>query len=429
MLQTVQNELAQRLGGLQQPKLLLACSGGVDSMVLLHLLQQLNYSFGVAHVNFMLRSDDSNEDEKFIERYCTLHRLPFYSRSFQTDQWAAKNNLSIQMAARDLRYTWFNSLKEKHDYTHVLTAHHLDDQVETLLINLGRGSGLKGMQGISSAVYLRPLLSFSKDEIINYAKENELMWRDDSTNAKTDYLRNFLRHELITPWKKAHPPLLNNIKKSLDYLALAQEALAVQVQNFKKDHFIDSNGKTTISLLALNNLNPLEYYLHALFSTYGFSHLSDLKSLLIAQSGKFLVSDTHRLFKDRDQFILSEKTPVFEHEYYEWTPTKNLEQPIMLRLINSAQRCSTTAFLIEEKLKYPLILRKYHKGDYFYPVGMKGKKKLSKFFKDLKYTQLEKEQQWLLCSEDQIVWVIGQRVDARFASDKDTDNPLKITCA
>lgn len=428
MLQTVQNQIEESLKEVKAPRLLLACSGGVDSMVLLHLLQQLDYPMGVAHVNFLLRDEEANADEAFVKIYCTSRRLPVHTQQYQTEAYAKEQGISIQMAARALRYEWFETLQSTHHYTHVLTAHHLDDQLETLLINLGRGTGLRGLQGISSSVYLRPLLSFSKLEILKYAQDHKLNWREDASNAKTDYLRNHLRHAVITPWKEAHPSLLDNVKKSLDYLSLAQQALSVQIEKFKEKHFIEDEGSISVSLKALNTLKPLDYYLHTLFSAYGFLHLADLKAMLVAQSGKYLVSDTHRLWKNREELILSEIGQE-EETYYEWTPTENLASPISLRLSSTEEKTPSTAVLAKEKLKYPLILRKYRKGDYFYPAGMKGKKKLSKFFKDLKYSPLEKKQQWLLCSEDQIIWVIGQRVDERFAAKEDTHNPLKISCS
>ena len=427
MLQTVQKQLAELLNEVKAPRLLLACSGGVDSMVLLHLVQQLDYPLGVAHVNFLLRNEDANADEAFVKSYCNAHQLPVYTQQYQTAAHAKKQGISIQMAARALRYDWFENVQSTHQFTHVLTAHHLDDQLETLLINLGRGAGLKGLQGISTSVYLRPLLSFRKQEILKYAEDHQLKWREDVTNAQTDYLRNHLRHRVIVPWKEANTSLLDNVKKSLNYLSLAQQALTVQIEKFKREHFIEDEGNITISLEALNDLNPLDYYLHAIFSIYGFVHLADLQALLLAQSGKYLVSETHRLWKNRETLILSEMGRE-DNTVYEWIPTEDLASPISLSLSTSEEKTTTTAILDKEKLKYPLILRKYRKGDYFYPTGMKGKKKLSKFFKDLKYSPLEKKQQWLLCSEEQIVWVIGQRVDGRFAAKDNTNNPLKIKC-
>ena len=332
------------------------------------------------------------------------------------------------MAARELRYQWFDKLKREQGFTHLLTAHHLDDQLETFLINLGRGSGIKGLCGIPDHLILRPLLAVSKKDILAYAKEKNISWREDASNAQDDYLRNQLRHQLIPKWKAIQPNLIEQLEKSQQQLRWAQEALTVQCEKFKAAHFIPKGDHVTISIDALLSLKPLEYYLHALFSPYGFSHLSDLNALLNAQSGKQLFSPSHRLLKDRKVLMLSPAGRVEDRNLYQWTPTEDLFFPLSLKIKDDVKQNRYSAILTTQALKYPLIVRKYQEGDYFYPVGMKGKKKLSKFFKDQKYSLLEKEQQWLLCSGDDIVWVVGQRVDARFAATPETQNPLKIIC-
>ena len=305
---------------------------------------------------------------------------------------------------------------------------HLDDQLETFLINLGRGSGIKGLSGIPDQLILRPLLTVSKEDIMAYAKENKISWREDASNAEEDYLRNQLRHQLIPKWKAIQPNLIEQLEKSQQQLRMAEEALAVQCDQFIAEYFIAKEDYVAISIEVLQTLKPLTYYLHALFSPYGFTHFSDLNALLVAQSGKQLFSVTHRLLKDRGVLLLSPVAQAEDKEIFHWTPTEDLSFPIKLRLGEHVTENAHSAILATEALKYPLILRKYKEGDYFYPVGMKGKKKLSKFFKDQKYSLLEKEQQWLLCSGGEIVWVVGQRVDARFAATSETQNPLRIVC-
>lgn len=428
MFEIVQNQLDQQLKGAVKPQLLLACSGGVDSMVLLHILQQSTYSIAVAHCNFLLREAASDEDAAFVSTYCKTHGLPYFEATFDTWDYAKKKGVSTQMAARELRYQWFDTLKAEHAFTHLLTAHHLDDQLETFLINLGRGSGIKGLSGIPDHLILRPLLVFTKENILAYAKENKVSWREDSSNAKEDYLRNQLRHQLIPTWKAIQPNLIVQLEKSQQQLRWAEEALDYHCEVFKANHFIAEEDQVTISIEALKALKPLEYYLHALFSPYGFTHFSDLNALLTTQSGKQLFSATHRLIKDRTNLLLTPVTKAESKDVYHWTPTEDLSFPLSLKLKDAIIENKRSAILAVEALKYPLILRKYQEGDYFYPVGMKGKKKLSKFFKDQKYSMLEKEQQWLLCSGSEIVWVIGQRVDARFAATPETRDPLRIIC-
>lgn len=428
MFENVQNQLEQQLTGVVKPRLLLACSGGVDSMVLLHFLQQTTYSIAVAHCNFLLRDVASDGDAAFVSGYCTAHGLPYFETSFETKDYAKMKGISTQMAARELRYQWFDSLKIQHNFSHLLTAHHLDDQLETFLINLGRGSGIKGLSGIPDDLILRPLLKVSKQDILAYAKENNISWREDASNAEEDYLRNQLRHQLIPKWKAIQPNLIEQLEKSQQQLRWAEEALAIQCDQFKANHFMAKENHVEISIEALQTLKPLAYYLHALFSPYGFIHFSDLNALLNAQSGKQLFSKTHRLLKDRTVLLLTPEAQAEGKEIYHWTPAEDLSFPIKLRIGEDVIENARSAILAVEALKYPLILRKYEEGDYFYPVGMTGKKKLSKFFKDLKYSLLEKEQQWLLCSGGEIVWVVGQRVDARFAATPETQNPLRIIC-
>ena len=428
MFEIVQNQLNQPLNGVEKPRLLLACSGGVDSMVLLHVLQQTTYTIAVVHCNFSLRDEASDGDAAFVSAYCTAHGLPYFESTFDTKDFAMKKGISTQMAARELRYQWFDKLKREQGFTHLLTAHHLDDQLETFLINLGRGSGIKGLCGIPDHLILRPLLAVSKKDILAYAKEKNISWREDASNAQEDYLRNQLRHQLIPKWKAIQPNLIEQLEKSQQQLRWAQEALTFQCEKFKATHFIAKGDHVTISIDALQSLKPLEYYLHALFSPYGFSHLSDLNALLNAQSGKQLFSPSHRLLKDRTVLMLNPVGQVEDRNLYQWTPTEDLSFPVSIKIRDDVKQNRYSAILVTQALKYPLIVRKYQEGDYFYPVGMKGKKKLSKFFKDQKYSLLEKEQQWLLCSGDDIVWVVGQRVDARFAATSETQNPLKIIC-
>jgi tRNA(Ile)-lysidine synthase len=428
VFEIVQNQLERQLNQVEKPKLLLACSGGVDSMVLLYLLQKSNYSIAVAHCNFLLRETASDRDAAFVSGYCIAHGLQYFEQSFKTKDHAKTKGISTQMVARELRYQWFDTLKNDHEFTHLLTAHHLDDQLETFLINLGRGSGIKGLSGIPDQIILRPLLKVSKEDIMAYAKENKISWREDASNAEEDYLRNQLRHQLIPKWKAIQPNLIEQLEKSQQQLRMAEEALAVQCDQFIAEYFIAKENYVAISIEALQTLKPLTYYLHALFSPYGFTHFSDLNALLGAQSGKQLFSVTHRLLKDRGVLLLSPVAQAEGKEIFHWTPTEDLIFPIKLRLGEDVAENAHSAILATEALKYPLILRKYKEGDYFYPVGMKGKKKLSKFFKDQKYSLLEKEQQWLLCSGGEIVWVVGQRVDARFAATSETQNPLKIVC-
>ena len=426
MIDRFKLHIASKFQNFKEQKLLLAFSGGLDSRVLLDLLCQLEIDFSVAHCNFDLRADASEADALFCAQIAEQHQLPFFIKKFDTMNFAEEQKVSTQMAARELRYTWFNELKKQEGFTHILTAHHLDDQLETFMINVGRGTGLKGLRGIGTDKILRPLLNFSKDEIEQYAQAHSIEWREDASNAQDTYLRNHLRHHAIPQWKAAQENLLQQVAQTFDHLSLAQEALSVVVDTFKEKHFIQQEYVISIPLDALLELNPLAYYLHALFETYGFNHVADLKSLLVAHSGKQLISSSYRLMRNREELLLSPLKIETQEEEFSWTPTQDLTDPIKLTLIDKPLNSANTAVLDKNTLKYPLLLRKFREGDYFCPIGMKGKKKLSKFFNDQKYSTLDKENQWILCSEDQIVWVVGQRVDTRFAANSETLNPLII---
>ncbi|MDB9836450.1 tRNA lysidine(34) synthetase TilS [Flavobacteriaceae bacterium] len=426
MIDRFKLHIASKFQNFKEQKLLLAFSGGLDSRVLLDLLCQLEIDFSVAHCNFDLRADASEADALFCARIAKQHQLPFFIKKFDTKSFAEEQKVSTQMAARELRYTWFDELKEQGGFTHLLTAHHLDDQLETFMINMGRGTGLKGLRGITTDKILRPLLIFSKNEIEQYANEQSIEWHEDASNAQDDYLRNHLRHHAILQWKAAQENLLQQVTQTFDHLSLAQEALSVVVDIFKEKHFVQQEDVISIHLDALMELKPLAYYLHALFETYGFNHVADLESLLVAQSGKQLISSSHRLIRNREELLLSPLKIETQGEEFTWRPTQDLTDPIKLTLIDKPLNSANTAVLDKNTLKYPLLLRKFREGDYFYPIGMKGKKKLSKFFKDQKYSTLDKENQWILCSEEQIVWVVGQRVDTRFAATPETLNPLII---
>ena len=430
MLEIVQQQLESYLENEHPPQFLLACSGGVDSMVLLDLLHQSHCKFAVAHCNFQLRGDESDADEDLVKQQCVVRGIPFFSQRFPTQVFAKEHRLSTQMAARALRYNWFEELMEEKGFTYLITAHHLNDQVETFLINLSRASGLKGLSGIPTHRVLRPLLGVQKQNIVTYAQQQHIPWREDASNASDAYLRNQLRHHLLPTWEKIRPNIAEQIHQSIQRLSWAEEALAIQVEDFMEKHFAFDGDEIKIPIASIKTLRPMEYYLHALFSPYGFNHLSDLMDLLSAQSGKQLRSKSHRLVRDRDHLLLHPipKNDQEQEEVVYWEATSDLQQPIKLQLVGETPQNKQTAILDASLLKYPLILRKYREGDYFYPVGMQGKKKLSKFFKDQKYSLLEKEQQWLLCSENDIVWVIGQRVDARYAAKEHSTTTIYIQC-
>lgn len=432
MVQKFKEHVAAAMPFLNGKKLLLACSGGLDSVVLAHLCKALKFDFALAHCNFSLRGTESDGDEDFVRELASTFEINVYVKQFDTEQYAEEQRLSVQMAARELRYKWFDELLQSKRYDYVLTAHHADDSLETFLINLSRGTGIEGLSGIPqvNGNVVRPLLPFSRNEIIEYAKSESIQWREDSSNASVKYLRNKIRHEIVPGIKELNPTFLQNFQHTQHHLRQINDLVNNHLNELKSKLFQQRKDKVQIKITELQKLQPLDAYLYGLFNGYGFSEWSDVKDLLTAESGKQVFSKTHRLIKDRQSLILA-KIERKESEAFEIHSDKAIDElPIKISLEDVEtfeKQGQNVVFLDKEKLNFPLVLRNWKKGDYFYPFGMKGKKKLSKFFKDEKMDLISKEKQWLLCSGDDIVWIVGRRADERFKVDDSTMKILKIT--
>ena len=431
MLTKFQNHIEQNFHQLKDKKLFLAVSGGVDSMVLLDLLNKLRFDICVVHCNFQLRGKESDGDEMLVREICQDRYIPYFIESFDTTEFAKENKLSIQLAARKLRYDWFQEIISL-GFDYVLTAHHLDDNVETFLINFTRGTGLEGLTGIpaQNGNIIRPLLPFSREEIENYANENKIQWREDSSNAADKYFRNKLRHNIVPILKELNTGFLDSFQNTLNHLQQA-ESLVEDASELVYEKVVEVNeNQLEIHLNSLLQFKNYKAYLYKWLKDFGFSAWNDIYDLVEAQSGKQVFSETHVLLKDREKLILSERKSSNKEEIYSIESLDDkVNIPLKLRFskgVNIFETHSNCIFVDENKLKFPLTIRKWQEGDCFYPSGMNGKKKLSKYFKDEKYSLLDKENQWLLCSEDQIVWVIGKRADDRFKSKETTQNSIKI---
>ncbi len=432
MLQKFQEHIDTVFPFLRKKRLLIACSGGVDSVVLAHLCRKSNLDIGLVHCNFQLRGKESDVDEAYVKELSKLLGVAFVSVQFDTMSEVNRKGGSVQMVARSLRYEWFEkTLKEKkRDY--VLTAHHANDALETFLINLSRGTGIDGLSGIPeiNGTILRPLLPFSRNEIISYANSEGLIWREDSSNMDSKYLRNKIRLEIVPKLKELHPTFLDNFLMTQKYTRQSKGVLDGAYDEVKKRIFCKQGKYIKISIADLKALHPMDAYLHGIFKNYGFTEWDDIKTLLDGMSGKEVHSPTHRLLKDRGNLLLQEIEKEANKDYYIGKEDECITVPIHLVLrsvskIEKPDKC--IVFLDKEKLNYPLRLRKWKKADYFYPLGMQGRKKLSKFFKDEKMDVFSKEDQWLLCSGNDIVWIIGKRADERFKVDGDTSQIVKIT--
>ncbi|URC14869.1 tRNA lysidine(34) synthetase TilS [Flavobacterium sp. B183] len=433
MLLKFQNHLAVRFPFLEDKKLFLAVSGGLDSMVLLHLFQQLPFEIAVLHCNFQLRGLESFGDQDFIQKYCDENGISIFSTQFDTEAFAKDYKLSTQVAARELRYNWFYELLETENFDYIVTAHHADDNLETFIINLTRGTGLDGLTGIpeQNDKIVRPLLPFSRAEILEYAKQNNILWREDSSNASNKYLRNKIRHDLVPILKEINPNFLNAFQKTQEYLQESQEmvedASIMIYQQVAKEEGEDIH----FDLNQLKKLPNYKSYLYQWLNEFGFVAWNDIYDLAEGQSGKQVFSADFRLLKNRDTLILSPISELEENEVFEiGAEEKDVNFPLKLRLcqVDDITIDSNKAIFVDaEKIRFPLILRKWKEGDVFHPFGMNGKsKKLSKLFKDEKLSLIEKEKIWILCSDNQIVWVIGIRQDERFKIENTTNEIIKI---
>ena len=432
MLPKFQSHINENLPFLKKKKLLLATSGGIDSMVLLHLCHQLELDIRVAHCNFQLRSDESDEDEDFVKSQTDKLQIPIFIKKFDTKRNAEKEKSSIQVVARNLRYEWFNTLLINNDYDYILTAHHLDDSLETFLINFTRGSGLDGLTGIpqQNGSIVRPLLPFSRTEIEIFAKENNVEWREDSSNTSDNYLRNKLRHDVIPILKELNPSLLHSFENTISNLKQAQSLVDDASRIIYRKAVTDINFQKRINLTELIQMPNYHSYLYQWLAPLGFSDWDSINDLVVAQSGKQVFSETHVVLKDRNELILFPKQNEIEPSNFLISKDqREIKFPLNISFCNVddiSLEATNCIFVDEDKLQFPLEIRKWQEGDWFYPLGMNGKKKLSKFFKDEKLSLLDKSSTWLLCSENQIVWVVEKRQDERFKVTEQTTKILKI---
>ena len=440
MLQKLKEHIQLNFPFLKDKKLLIAISGGIDSVVLTHLLSELNFDISLAHCNFQLRENESDLDEDFVRNLSQKTSNQIFTIKFDTEKFASTNKLSTQIAARELRYNWFEEIIKKHHFDYVLTAHHADDNLETFLINLTRGTGLDGFTGIPkiNGNIVRPLLAFSREEILAHAKFNHINWREDKSNASTKYIRNKIRHQVVPALKEINPNLLETFAKTSEHLQESKQIIEDRIHHISseviKSDFSRSIEIKKLNIDEINQLSNPKAYLYQLLKEYNFTEWNDVYNLLSAQSGKQVFSKTHRLLKNREFLLLSlidDNKDSNESSFFIDDNEIEITNPISLifeEVLEKSTENKQTIYVDKDLLKYPLIVRKRQNGDYLYPLGMQGKKKLSKYFKDEKLSLLEKENTWLLCNtENEIIWVINHRQDKRLSLKDTTQNILKIT--
>lgn len=435
-------------------KLILAVSGGVDSVVLCELCKQAGYNFEIAHCNFQLRGEESERDEKFVRELGEKYKVEVKVKKFNTETYAAENKMSIQEAARALRYDWFDELVESDEFrvksentglitqnsefrTYLLTAHHADDNAETVLMNFCRGTGLHGLTGIPVCYgnIKRPLLRFTKDELLEFAKENKLDFVEDSSNLSSKYTRNLFRNEIIPAISKVYPQVKANLADNIRRFKEIEKLYNLAVGDIKKKLVKEKGSEWHIPVKQLMSYNN-RALIYEIIADFGFTErqIDEVIKLSESESGKYIELPTYnyRLIRHRHWFIISpmnsaesgiiiieekNKTVIFEEGTLEIEKISNLQPATSNHM----------ACLDAKEISFPLILRKCKAGDYFYPLGMTKKKKLSRFFIDQKLSKTEKEKAWVIEMNKKIIWVIGKRIDERFKVSDKTKSVLKIS--
>ena len=421
----------------QSDKILLTVSGGIDSMVMAHLFLKTGTRIGIAHCNFHLRGQESDKDEVFVKYFASTHEIPFFSESFDTTGYASEKGISIQMAARELRYRWFEGIRLKNNYTYIAVAHNLNDNVETFLINLTRGTGIAGLTGMKPKYLnlIRPLLFASRNAIKEYSSQNHVDFREDRSNAETKYTRNKIRHVIIPDFKEINPSFETTIIETAGRLNEINEIICRHISEIRDKVSIIKGDTINFKISILQGLSPKRTLLYELFRPFGIGNgqLDDLINLINGKTGSQLNTSGHRLIKNRKELVVSKNEADSENllEISGFDDFIKFPGYISagIKTVNtgfSIPASSNIACIDADKISFPMIIRRWKYGDSFYPLGMKQKKKLSDYFVDNKYSVLDKDHCLILESEGKIVWIVNERIDNRFRITANTKRALII---
>lgn len=395
-----------------------AVSGGIDSMVLLHLFKSTGYNVTAIHVNFGLRGNESDEDEAFVKAHCEHLKAGFLAKRVLTKNYATEKGVSIQMAARDLRYAWFSEIMKNKPGSVVATAHHLNDSGETLLLNLVRGTGIDGLTGIplQNNGIIRPLAFASREEINDYAAQHQVTWREDESNADEHYQRNFLRHRVMNLLKEMNPSLDDTMAKNFSRLGAERELMERAVEGMKENFLLDRNNNIRIPKKALEGFIHKAGVLLRMIEPFGFN-FSNAEGIIAAmggQPGKMFFSNTHALNVDRDDLIVTSlQIPEINFETIESNDITFTGDP-------------DVGHFDADKIGHPLTMRRWKEGDSFFPLGMKGRKKVSDYLIDSKVSMVDKQNVLVLTCGEEIIWLVGMRIDDRYKITKETRRVLKV---
>ena len=414
-------------------KVLVGLSGGADSVALLSVLVKLGYTCIALHCNFHLRGEESVRDEKFAQAFADKLHVPLYKIDFKTEQYAHENHLSIEMAARELRYAWFEDMRIRLQAQAIAVAHHRDDSIETLLMNLVRGSGIRGLAGIRprNQYVIRPLLAVSRKEILSWLEEQQYTYVTDSTNLSDAYTRNFIRLRVLPLLEEINPSVRQTLSRTADHLSAAETIYLSVLEKAHQELWV----KDKLSIEKLMQYPSPETILYELLQPFGFSRqvASDVSRSLEGESGKVFYSDSYRLVKDREYLLLSKREQISSITYTYPLEAGLWQEPFSFSFEMIQKDADFTfqvskdiAYFDADKLDSVLQLRRWQQGDWFIPFGMKGRKKVSDYFSDHKFTLEQKENAWLLCSGQSVIWLVGERSDNRFRVSADTKRILIV---
>lgn len=412
-------------------RILLAVSGGIDSMVMAHLFLHLPWETGIAHCNFSLRGNESDLDEELVRKFGEINKIPFFTIRFNTKDYASGEGISVQMAARELRYNWFEETRKKNGYDLIAVAHNLNDKVETMLINLVRGTGLAGISGMRpvSGKIIRPLLFAPRERIEKYCSDHSIVFREDRSNSDTKYIRNRIRHKIIPVLQEINPSLLNTLGESAERFFQLNQAVAEHITEVRNEISIKKADSIIFDLGKLKTYKKNEAILFELFRPFGLSNsqLTDLTNIFEGRTGSQIITPTHRITRNRDEIIVSipgvEEVNINVNNIHEFPGNISAEITDMDKSFR-IDPSPSTACLDAEKIIFPVTIRKWNAGDWFFPLGMNMKKKLSDYFIDKKFPLPEKHNKLVLETGGNIAWIVGDRIDDRFKVTEHTKSVL-----
>ena len=444
LIQAFQQFVAEKKLFSKHDKLLIAVSGGVDSVVLCELCHHAGYDFAIAHCNFKLRGAESDEDEIWVKNLASAYNVGVFTKHFETDSFAQHQHIGIQEAARILRYQWFEELLKvegQRNFNYLLTAHHADDNIETLLMNFFKGTGVAGLTGIKpkdsgmGSHLIRPLLFATKNDILSFAAEQNIKWREDASNSSNKYTRNFFRNELLPSLEKIYPKVGEHLLSNITRFEEIQILYNHTVKQFSKKLLIETEDGFQIPILRLLKTPAYKTVLYELLKPYSFTaaQTTELLKLCNASNGKYVSSSTHRIIRNRKWLLLTKLNTnnncLFVLDNKDMKLTTG-DFTLSVQAFEGEIEISSKKDVVSldsKEVSFPLLLRKWKQGDYFYPLGMTKKKKISRFLIDEKLSLPEKENVWVIESASRIVWVVGRRIDNRFKIKPSTKSFLRLS--